>query len=541
MKRTLIAFSLLIGIGLLQMSCSKNFDDINTDPNKATESSFDPQLLLPSSQFTYANSTYGYNSGILFQSMWVQILASTSTGGANYYSNGDKYRISSNTNSYVQSIWREAYKAASYAYEMERQTKNNPLYPNVSKIAVIMQIQSIATISDVYGNVPYSQALKAKEGFFTPKYDSQETLYKSMLSKLDSVVSKLDIAGEKPAYDAFPYEGDIAKWKKYGYSLMLKLAMRLVKADPATAKTYAEKAVAGGVFTSVEDDAYVKGDNPNGYNNGNADAFNVTADLYEVRWSKTFIDYLKATDDIRLSKVSEVPANGLHANQRNADGNSDPAIQFGLPNGYDLNGGATDLTKRADYPGSTPAVITPKDTTDQPAVLGKYSRPTPVYSDRSGPLFVLTYAEVALLLAEAAERGYSVGGTAADFYKKGVSAGIQSLAKFGTAATITASAADAYADAHPLNSGTALQQINEQYWVVNGTLMNFVEAWSNWRRSGYPVLVPVNYTGNFSNSTIPRREPYPSNEATQNPQSYQDAVKSLTGGDTWTTRVWWDQ
>ena len=72
-------------------------------------------------------------------------------------------------------------------------------------------------------------------------------------------------------------------------------------------------------------------------------------------------------------------------------------------------------------------------------------------------------------------------------------------------------------------------------------MLNFVEAWNNWKRSGYPVLIPVNYAGNFSNGTIPRRQTYPASEATLNPEGYKAALGSLSGGDTWTGRVWWDK
>jgi hypothetical protein len=157
---------------------------------------------------------------------------------------------------------------------------------------------------------------------------------------------------------------------------------------------------------------------------------------------------------------------------------------------------------------------------------------------------VLTYAETELLLAEAAVRGWNVGGTAASHYKNGVSAALQSLSAYGSDATISATIADAYATANPLDvSSTAnsLKAINEQIWATTGIQLNFLEAWSNWRRSGYPVLTPVNYTGNFSNGTIPRRQPYPATEASTNPNSYKTAVSGLSGGDVWTSKVWWDK
>lgn len=533
MKKLLIAVTFLTG--LLHVSCTDNFDALNTDPTRASGSTFDPNLLLPTIQWNYVSSTAGYSGPILFQSMWVQVFASTTSGAANYYSNGDKYVISSNTNAYLASTWNGGYQAASFAYEMEQLTKDNAAQVNLNSIAIIMQALCLATISDTYGDIPYTQALQGKAGTSLPVYDTQESIYKSLLSRLETATAALNASAALPTNDAFTYKGNVAKWKKFGYSLMLKLAMRLTKVDPTTAKTYAEKAAAGGVFSSVDDDAYVVADNANGYGNGNGAALSTLADVYQVRWSKTMIDYLKANNDPRLSKVAEVPPAGLVANQDyTTGGDTSPAAQLGLPNGYDLNGGATDISKSAGYPGATGsgADATP---------IGKYSRPTLIYRNRSAPIFILTYAETELLLAEAATRGFSVSGTAAQHYRNGVAAGIQALARYGTAAAIDAATATAYADAHPLVAATALKQINEQYWATNGLLLNFSECWNNWKRSGYPELTPVNYTGNFSGGQIPRRQPYPTTEATLNTTNYQAVLGRLSAGDNWVSRVWWDK
>jgi hypothetical protein len=83
--------------------------------------------------------------------------------------------------------------------------------------------------------------------------------------------------------------------------------------------------------------------------------------------------------------------------------------------------------------------------------------------------------------------------------------------------------------------------INNQYWAATGTGFNFIEAWFNWKRSGYPKLVPVNYPGNVTNGTIPRRMIYLSTEILNNPVNYKAAVARLPGGDALTGRVWWDK
>ncbi len=531
MIKKLIAIT--FSIGALLLSCTDDLDTLNTDPTRASATTFDANLLLPNVEYSYVNANAGYNGAILFQSMWVQILASTTSGAANYYSNGDKYVISSNTNAYLASNWNLNYQAASYAYEMEQLTRDRPALANLNNVAVIMQVLAIASITDTYGDVPYTQALQGKAGTTLPAYDTQESIYRSMLSRLETATAALSTATPGPTNDAFPYKGDVTKWKKFGYSLMLKLAMRLTKVDPTAAKTYAEKAAAGGVFAGIDDDAYVIADDPRGFTNANGAALSTLADIYQVRWSKPMIDYLKATNDPRLGVVAEVPADGLAANQAlTGTGNSTPAAQLGLPNGYDLNGGVTDISRSPGYPGGTGAGA---DATP----IGRYSRPTAIYRNRSAPLFVLTYAETELLLAEAVTRGFAVGGTAAAHYQNGVVAGMLALSRYG--ATISAATATAYAVANPLVTANALQQINEQYWATTGLLLNFNEAWNNWKRSGFPALTPVNYVGNFSGGVIPRRQPYPTGEASLNTANYTTATGRLTGGDNWVSRSWWDK
>lgn len=542
MKKTSIYILIL---GCLVMSCTKNFDSINTDPTQASSGNFDPNLLLPTAEINYLSNIQGYSGAILFQSMWGQIFANAEY--PSYYSNGDKYVASGNILTYDASIWNNSYSSASTAKEIQNLTAGNADLTNLSSIAVIVQLINLQLITDVYGDCPYSQALQAKtSNTVLPVYDKQSDIYPAMLNSLDSAISTLDATKAKPTNDLI-YKGDIGQWKKFGYSLMLRMAMRLTKVDAATAQKYAEKAAAGGTFASVADDAHIAFDNGDGYNNANASALQVPEDFSQVRWSKTLMDYLKGNNDPRVSIIAEVPKNGTANNlNESLDGDTSFAKQIGMPNGYDQNGGATDITKAPNYPGASPADPSTNTAsyTDQPFKVGLYSRPRTALFVRSlsTPGIIITYAETELLLAEAAERGWSVGATASEHYHNGVSAALQSYADFNSAGTFSAATAEAYATAHPLDvssTAAALQQINMQYWATTGTLFNFIEAWNNWRRSGYPVLTPVNYTGNFTNGQIPRREIYPTSEATTNGANLKAAISDM-GGDTWTTRVWWD-
>jgi len=532
---------ILINIGfvaaLFATGCTKDFDSINTDPTQASAANFDPNLLLPSAELGYLSATTGYSGPILFQSMWTQTFASSIFPG--YYSGGDKYVQGGSFLSYQGRTWDAGYQAASYAFETQSLTKSNPAWSNLSGIALIVELLNIEAITDVYGDCPFSQALQAKAGVAHPAYDNQQAIYTSMLSKLDSVITTLDASKATPTNDVFPYKGNIAQWKKFGYSLMVRMAMRLTKADAATAQKYVEKAAAGGTFASNADNAYVVFDNSHGFNNANSASLTVAEDYAEVRWGKVLIDYLKATNDPRLGVISEIPQPGkAAAGNESLAGINTPSLQQGMPNGYDQNGGATDISKAPGYPGAT-------GTGADVNVTGGYSRPTTaLYTSLNAPSFILTYAQTELLLAEAAQRGWNVGATASAHYANGLAAALQTYSTYNASGAISSTVATAYAAANPLDvssTDNALKQINTQYWILEGTIFDFDEAWSNWRRSGYPVLAPVNYVGNFTSGTIPRRQSYPTSESSTNPTGYKSGVATLASGDTYTSRVWWDK
>ena len=206
---------------------------------------------------------------------------------------------------------------------------------------------------------------------------------------------------------------------------MLRIAMRVSEVDAALAQTYVAKAVAGGALTSSDDDALIPADNANGFANGTANALNVVDDVYEVRWSNTLIDFLSATDDPRLPVIAEIPPAGLTANRDPLSiGDSDPAIQIGLPNGFDLRGGATDISNHPNFPG-------PTGSGDDIAPIGNYSRPTGIYRNREAPWFIITYAETQFLLAEAAVRNLGAPNSAAEYYNNGLIAAMATMNKMG--------------------------------------------------------------------------------------------------------------
>jgi hypothetical protein len=533
MRKTVI-FAALTATVLFGSSCSEQYlDQINTNPNAASANNLNPNYLLTDGQLTFANAGYGQ---LLYPAPSIQGLAST----FNYYGNGDKYVNAGGFTGYQALIFNQGYTALSRLQQSidVANAQSATRFANVIAISNIMKIMIFQRITDAYGDIPYSQAVQAAAGITTPQYDKQENIYPALLTQLDAAIASLSTTAPTASGDLL-YGGNVAQWKKLGYSLMVRVAMRMTKVNPTLAKTYTEKAAAAGTMTSYTDNAFVRGDIAFGdTQNATTNALLTTDDFREVKWSKTLIDYLRNTSDPRLGAIAEIPAAGAlnNANQALA-GDNTPSLQRGLPNGYDLTGGTFDIRKRSDYPGGTGSG------TDV-APLGNYSRPRlAVYIQRNAPNFLLTYAETELLLAEAATRGWSVGANAATHYANGVSGAMLSLSQFNStdaASKISQTTIDAYVLANPLGS-TPLKQINEQYWLETCTTFNFIEGWNNWRRSGYPELTPVNYPGNVTNGTIPRRMIYPATEISNNPAGYASGVASLTGGDLLTSRVWWDK
>jgi hypothetical protein len=532
MKKILIYIGIVSA--LLQVGCTKDFDALNTDPNQVGGDQLDPNFLITSSQFAYSTKGYGV---FMFTSMWSQTLASTSSLQSNYQSNGDKYVSTSSTPDYLSNIWNNNYGsndkfstgAGNLANDAIKLTAADAAKSNINAVAIIMKQLIMQQITDTYGDVPYSQAFQGKEGITQPVYDKQKDIYDAMFAELQTAVGMLD-AGKVLATGDMYYKGDVTKWKKFAYSLMLRMAMRLTKVDAVTAQKWAEAAAAGGTFADNSDNAFITTEISTSHQNNLASVYGT--DGFQTKWSRTLINYLRVNNDPRLTVVAEISV-PTETNGNLVPGIVDSSRQIGLPNGYDLLGGPNDISGAPGFPGAT---------TGSP--IGNYSRPRyTVYANQASPIFVLTYPETELLLAEAAARGWNVGGTAATHYASGVAAALTCLSTLGAELTISPATAALFATTHPLDISSlnaSLKQINEQYWATTGIQFNYYEAYMNWKRSGYPVLTPVNFAGNFSNGTIPRRQLYPQGEATLNTANYNAAAGSITGGDTWTSRVWWD-
>ncbi len=528
-----ISLALLAAAG-----CTKNFEMINTDPNHITGVNVNFATLLTNAELITSGNSDGnayedWRGNLIYSGCMIQHISST-TG----YWDGDKYLYNAGYNS---AYWDQNFGPRSSdgnvndnsspiqnIVEVVSNTKTDTKQTNLYNIARIFKVFQFQRLTDLYGDIPYSQAgLGYINGVTLPKYDKQQDIYTDMLNELQDAASKLSTTATNTVGAAdIIYGGDVTLWKKFAYSEMVRIAMRLSKADPTNAQKWVQTAVTGGVFASNADNAIVKHQDaaPNGAGsqvaNGSGSVLGLI-DPSSARLSKTFVDYLNSTADPRLPYFGTVVANpGVSTDKGDTVGTH----QLGQPNGYDLSGSATDISHAANWPGNQ----------NKYSVVNRYT-----FARTTAPTFFLTYGETQLLLAEAAQRGWITTGTAATYYTNGVTAAMQQLglqAGAGPgAATITS-----YLAANPYNAGAALQQINTQYWVA--TFMDGYEAWANWRRSGFPVLTPVaNYPGNVTSGTIPHRFTYPLTEPGVNGTNYNAAVAGLANGDKMTSHVWWDK
>jgi len=535
MKKIFLYAAMIIGALLISPGCRKDYNTINTNPATYSQATFDPNFVLTSAQLGYSGSQdFSYDTwraNLIYCSTMMQGFSSVIS-----YWAGDKYILNSG---YTAAYW--GFSAGTTtggdgAYpeqvrpieDVVQSTTGKPQYNNLHQIARIMRALIFERITDLYGDVPYSQAgLGYYDKTYFPAYDPQQSIYSNMLSEVSDAVGQLNASGDIATGDKY-FQGNVAEWKKFGNTLILRMAMRLTKIDPATAKTWVTKVV-GATMTSNADNAFLLGDATGGRTTINRNSQILLGDggqeNFYTRWSATFINQLKSTNDPRLGVVA---VTNLYVNDQtkaqNPAANASPAAQKGMPNGKDLSGIPGQTV------GSDPSFTAFTD----------YSSPAPALIKRNGPTFVLTYAESELLWAEAAQ-SFGIGGSAAQHYHDGVVAAITYLSQYDAAATVTSAAAETFVTNNPYNPATGLQQINTQYWVLTNTMLDFYETWSNWRRSGFPVLTPVNYPGNNTGGTIPHRFPYPIIEAGTNTANYNAAHNAVPGGDVLTSHVWWDK
>jgi len=495
------------------VSCDKGLEEINI--NRVNPTSVDPAALLNNA---IINLSYPTRS-VIFDMGIVQQLVSPNGGvlaGANF--NQDSRDQPGLWASYYQNVIK-------YTHDVIVQTKTVAGRSNLYNMARIIQAYTFMILTDEYGSIPYSEAGAGYTDLLLfPKYENQQDIYPKILQEFTDATAALTtnstVAIE--TQDVL-YAGNIAQWKKFGYSLLLRAGMRLSKADVAKAQTAVQAAFAGGVIINNTDNAYIRHDNNFTQPIGNMLNGSEAANFYLV---KAFVDTLKSNNDPRLSAIAIRYKGATSGNgQTVAVGTTNPADQIGMPMGYD-NGS-----------------IVARAAADGLASFYDYSQlDRRRMAKTSAPVFLVTAAQTNLLLAEARFRGWISAGTAAQYFADGIRAHMDQMATYDAASAVAGSARDLYVTAHPLLPGSELQQVNTQYWIAS--FLNCPEAFANFRRSGFPALTPNPYgqpnNPDVPNGTFIRRLTYPTSELSVNTANVNAAI-AVMGPDKLSTKVWWDK
>ncbi len=520
----------------LFVGCTKDFENINTDPNSPTK--IPPQYLLTSaekvlmaflwdewwngrfgclyaqyfSQTSYTDeSRYSPRDGVL-NNYWVYFYAGRDAGLTGALNGGgmeDLQRI-------IKLNTDEDTKG-----EASASGNNN----NQIAIAHILKVWMFQILTDSWGDIPYKEALLGKE-YEQPAYTPQEDIYTGMFEELDNALSIMDLEATNMIQGDMIYGGDMMKWKKFANSLKMRLAMRIVNADEATAKAKILEAYEG-AFESNADNAQfpfmdgVPNNNPLNENQKTRQDFGV---------AKTLLDHMINLED---------PRTGFYANKSVA---SDEFVGFPY--------------------GMTNSEATPLSNDD-------FSMPGNIVYAPTAPGFYMNYDEVLFILAEAAHRwpgDFST--TAQQYYEDAIHASMEmwnmlrdntptSWYRIDNAATLERTLPDPITeqmiteylegDGVAWNADEALMLIGTQKYIA--LYPQGLQGWFEWRRLGHPKLLEPGetvtgpgYEYTFSplqGSAIPRRMYYPSNEQSLNEASYQAAVASQ-GADVFSTHVWWD-
>lgn len=492
---------------LLLTACTKDFAEVNTDRNNPT--SVSPDLLL---------------SGIIKSSMDQQVNEAWGIGNivAQYHAkiqfvNEDRY------------LWGERNGIWNNVYSNYRNLQNillsvngdesNPYYG----VALVMKSWMFSLATDAYGDVPYSEAAKAKtDGIYQPVFDTQEAIYDGILADLEKANQALATAGSNLSGDILYGGGASAllKWRKLANSLRIRYLVRLSKKRDVSAALQAivGNPAANPVFEGNEDNAELEylSAAPNqwplyGTRVGSFDEFRV---------SKTLSDRLQALGDTRLNVFGRPSQTSV------ANGN--PKIE-GVPNGLNdvdalaYNGGVQGVSRV----GYTFACLVCNDNNQAPP-------------DPAAPRAILmTYAELQFLLAEARQKGWISTGDAATYYENGIRANfdywksivpaaynldIDMPANYLTQPSVALTGTDA----------EKLEKIALQKWIA--LYFNGLEAWFDWRRTGMPAIIPG--PANLNDNKVPLRYIYPLSTQSLNGDNRDAAVERQGGTDDLNTKMW---
>lgn len=477
-------FLIFIVLATVAVSCSKDkFEELNTDKKHPVE--VPAATLFTNAQVALADQIASTNVNLNVWKLFAQYWTETT------YIDESNYDIINRTipdftfRTYYRNVLAD-FKEAKILVGAEDAISPDEITAKANKLLIIdmMMVYTYNRLVDMFGNIPYFEALDINNTI-TPAYDDAATIYADLFARLDAAIGGLDASGGSFGSADLYYGGDVASWKKFGYSLKLKMAIHLADVD-ATAQAKAE-AAAPNVFSSSSQDCELvyEGASPN------------TNPLYE--------------DLVQSGRKDFVPANTIVDIM---NGLNDPR----RPLYFEING-------LEEYTGGIYGFSN---------AYANYSHISEQIQVPEFPVELISYTEVEFYLAEAAARGWSVGGDAASHYNAGITNSILEWGGTATdATTYLAQASVAYATA----TGTWQQKIATQAWLA-GYTRGFL-GWTTWRRLDFPAM-NVAESPETDDNQVPKRFTYPVNEQTLNKDNYYSAVQAMGGTDKLSDKLFWD-
>ncbi len=549
---------LLVLITVILASC-QDLTELNVNPNGVDPASVNPDLLVTTVITETANPYLrnGYNENLAGVMQYIQ---------KNGWSSGVN-----NFDWIGESSWSGYYNTLRNIDHLYKRAEEEGMEFHQG-IALVLKSFNFGVITDGWGAAPYTNALNAPNGEqndLFPAFDSQETIYKGILEDLKTANTLL--SKPKGAYIGINedadvlYNGDPAKWRKFANSLMLRYYMRLSEKLPDFAKSGIEEIVSNPgtfpIFTSNDDDAtmsYV------GTSNDDSWPANTTFDNSESNFSRiqlgaglrdVLVDYNDPRLPVWFNKVKvKITVSDEHAAEGDdvtVDGVRYLTPSYVAEQGYVIynedtwqtaSENGTTIIDTMEYVGIPTAVVgyEPYNYNLNPSpTQGGYNQHVSAlddkYRDAAGPMLkarLMSYAEVCFILAEAAQKGWSVG-SQQEWYEKGVQA---SLETWGVGDQF-----DEYIATDGVAYNGSLEQIMTQKWIANWT--NATEAWNDWRRTGLPNL---EFGARGRRDAMPIRYRYDANEKNRNADNYAAAIDGLEqtqytgedGNDSAWSKIW---
>lgn len=482
------AYILLMVPLLLAVGCERGFEELNQNPN--IETIVEPDALFAQSVLKYHTD---YLHGVLTETWsiatWTQMQASLngiSAAGDEYFIGGDG----------IDNSWRIFYSdVLGNVSEAIRYSETDASLSNHTNMYRIWRAYVMHRITDMWGAAPYSEAFLAvgqAEPNFSPAYDGQESIYTALLTELEEASAALDAAKSTPETQDWLYGGDVDKWKRFANTLRLRIALRMVNVNPTEAQAQATALMVENHFIdAAEDGAHFP--HSNSARSPFYELDNTGQGMYNP--SHFMVEMFKADGDPRLEQLATL---------------APQTIVFGAPDFV----GVPNFMLSAE--------IDPDEWNDFSS-----SYISSIWQDANRPGVTLSAAESHFLQVEATFRGWAGAVAGEAMYAKAVAAHFATLG-------LPQSQADDYLQNGGAWQGTLEQIITEKWKTFVYT--DPIEAWCEYRRTGFPVLTDVN--GNaIDASRVPARLAYPASEISLNASNVQAVGEGINDFE---TRMWWD-